>query len=146
MFNSLKNIFEQIASNQPESMSPELALAVLLYEVAYADMAIDNTEDDAISRLLANTYDLTQPQITQLLAEAKHHQKESVSIQTFTSVLVRHLDRPERLEFIQSMWLVAYADGELDGHEEHIIRKISDLIYLNHGDYIKAKLNAQKLS
>lgn len=148
MFNALKKIFEQlaIASEQTQPIEPELALAVLLYEVAHADMAIDNTEHDTIARILANAFSLSDSQVSALLIRAKTNQSESVSIQTFTSILTKHLDRQKRLEFIQAMWQVAYADGELDGHEEYIIRKISDLIYLNHSDYIKAKLNAQQPS
>lgn len=144
MINSLKKIFKQLATDQPEPIEPQLALAVLLYEVAHADMSIDSVEDDTISRLLANTYSLSTSQVNALLNHAKEKHNDSVSIQTFTRVLTRNLGHKERVEFIRAMWEVAYADGELDGHEEYIIRKISDLIYLNHSDYIKAKLSAQQ--
>ncbi len=140
MFKTLSNIFSQISEVQAEPMATELALAVLLYEVASADMDIDLTEHSTIGKILAASFNLNETQVSQLLSQAQEEQQESISIQTFTSVLTKELNRSERIEFIQGLWQVAYADGSLDGHEEYIIRKISDLIYLNHSDYIKAKL------
>jgi len=140
MLKALNNLLAKIAKEQPKAMAPELALAVLLYEVASADMNIDNVEHRSIGKILAASFDLNQTQVDALLAQAEIEQQDSISIQTFTSVLTKALDRPQRFEFIQAMWQVAYADGELDGHEEYIIRKISELIHLNHSDFIKAKL------
>ena len=37
------------------------------------------------------------------------------------------------------MWQIAYADGELDKYEEYIIRRVSELIYVAHNDFIRAK-------
>ena len=42
------------------------------------------------------------------------------------------------------MWKIAYADGNIDKDEEHIIRKVSNLIYVAHSDFIKAKINARE--
>jgi uncharacterized tellurite resistance protein B-like protein len=41
------------------------------------------------------------------------------------------------------MWKVAYADGELDKHEENIIRRIADLLHIRHSEYIRCKLGAK---
>ena len=38
------------------------------------------------------------------------------------------------------MWQVAYADGHLDHYEEHLIRRVADLLYVEHRDFIQAKL------
>jgi uncharacterized tellurite resistance protein B-like protein len=35
---------------------------------------------------------------------------------------------------------VAYADGDLDKYEEHLIRRVAELIYVPHEEYIRAKL------
>jgi uncharacterized tellurite resistance protein B-like protein len=41
------------------------------------------------------------------------------------------------------MWTVAYADGDLDKYEEHLIRQVAELTYVPHSDYIQCKLNVQ---
>jgi uncharacterized tellurite resistance protein B-like protein len=38
------------------------------------------------------------------------------------------------------MWEVAYADGRVDRYEDHMIRKVADLLYLSHNDFIRMKL------
>ena len=35
---------------------------------------------------------------------------------------------------------LAYADAVLDKYEEYTIRKIAELIYVSHGDFIQAKM------
>jgi uncharacterized tellurite resistance protein B-like protein len=41
------------------------------------------------------------------------------------------------------MWQVAYADADLSAHEQHVVRKIADLLYVPHAAYIAAKLRAR---
>jgi uncharacterized tellurite resistance protein B-like protein len=40
------------------------------------------------------------------------------------------------------MWKVAYADGDLDKYEDNIIRKVADLLYIRHSDFVRTKLEA----
>jgi len=139
---TLSKLFSQLTNDQPQpqAIATDLALAVLLYEVASADMTIDVTEQSTIGRILAASFEMSELEVTQLLAQAKIEQENSISIQTYTAIIIKNMGQPQRSALIQGMWQVAYADGELDGHEEYIIRKVSDLIYLSHSDYIKAKL------
>jgi uncharacterized tellurite resistance protein B-like protein len=62
----------------------------------------------------------------------------------FTRDINDNLDSGERIKLIESMWKIAYADGNIDKYEEHIIRKVSNLIYVAHSDFIKAKINARE--
>ena len=39
-------------------------------------------------------------------------------------------------------WKVAKADNVIDKYEEHRIRKLSELLYINHTEFIKAKINS----
>jgi uncharacterized tellurite resistance protein B-like protein len=42
------------------------------------------------------------------------------------------------------LWQVAYADGSLDPYEEALVRKIADLIYVPHREFIQAKHRIQE--
>ncbi|PLX59248.1 MAG: hypothetical protein C0632_14120, partial [Vibrio alginolyticus] len=44
---------------------------------------------------------------------------------------------------IKSMWEVAYADGEIDPLEDAVIRKTAELLYVDHSEFIRAKLQSQ---
>ena len=43
------------------------------------------------------------------------------------------------MNMVRLLWKIAYADGELAAIEEHIIRKIADLLYLRQSEYIQTK-------
>ena len=62
----------------------------------------------------------------------------------FTRVINDHYGPGEKLTLIASMWQVAYADGDLDKYEEHLIRQVAELTYVPHQDYIRCKLDARK--
>jgi uncharacterized tellurite resistance protein B-like protein len=40
------------------------------------------------------------------------------------------------------LWRVAYADGRVDPHEDALVRKVADLLYLPQAAYVKAKERA----
>ncbi len=43
------------------------------------------------------------------------------------------------------MWQIAYADGQLDKYEEYMIRRVTELTYVSHSDFIRAKQQAKRL-
>jgi uncharacterized tellurite resistance protein B-like protein len=49
-------------------------------------------------------------------------------------------DYEQKIELIENMWRIAFSDKRLDKYEDHLIRKVSELIYVSHSDFIKTKL------
>lgn len=141
MFKSLKQLFSHINQHADgEIIGLDLAMAVLLYEVAAADEHIDKQEEMAMQTLLADSFNLKVSDAQSLMAQAKTHQHNAISLQQFTSILCEQLDRPQRVNFMNALWVVANSDLDIDVYEEHVIRKINDLLHLNHSDFIKAKI------
>ena len=68
---------------------------------------------------------------------------KSISLHQFTKLIHDNYSLEEKKEIIYLLWLVAYSDEDLDMYEESMIRKISDLLYIPHQDFIQAKLRAQ---
>ena len=81
--------------------------------------------------------------MTQLTELGHHTAKTANDFQQFTSRINRELDRSEKYRIIEYMWQVAYADGVISAHENHLLRKIADLLYIPHSDYIAAKMSAK---
>ena len=52
-------------------------------------------------------------------------------------------DYPQRVQLIENLWRVAFADHKVDRYEDNLIRRIADLIYVNHTDFIKCKLKVR---
>ncbi|MFA0113022.1 TerB family tellurite resistance protein [Vibrio sp. 10N.261.46.E11] len=144
MFNSLTSMFKQLIEGQDlsknQGASPNIAIASLLCEVAGADHQINESERVAKLRLLQRLLDLDEEQAKVLLEQAEPRVKQSVSLYDFTSQL-RDLSQPVRINLIKAMWEVAHADGEIDPIEDSVIRKTAELLYVDHSDFIKTKLN-----
>lgn len=144
MFNSLTSMFKQLIEGQDlsknQGTSPNIAVASLLCEVAGADHQINNSERVAKLQLLQRLLDLDEEQAKALLEQAEPKVEQSVSLYDFTSQL-RDLSQAVRIDLIKAMWEVAHADGEIDPIEDSVIRKTAELLYVDHSDFIKTKLN-----
>lgn len=139
----IRNAF---GSDEQQPRSPEeqlkLATAALLIQVSAADANESGEEQSVIYHQLSQLLSLTLEESRALYIQAQKVAEDSVSVYEFTR-LVKELEYEERYKMILALWQVAYADNNLDPHEEALIRKIADLVYLAHSDYIRAKLAAQ---
>ena len=143
MFTSLKTVFKQLLEGQDLSpstdSSPNLAMAALLCEVSSADYQIEDREKQAKVSLLQNLLSIEKDEATRLITQATEKVKESASLYDFTSKL-RELEQETRFELIKAMWSVAYADGHIDPLEDAVIRKVAELLYVDHSEFIRAKI------
>jgi uncharacterized tellurite resistance protein B-like protein len=143
MLAKLKDFFakESEAQNE-ESKQSKLreACATLLVEVMRADFDQSEEEKQKIQTLLKDTFDLNETQLSDLVQRTEQSGQETTSVYPFTSLINEHYDYEERVNLIQLMWKVAYADGNLDKYEDDVIRRVADLLYVRHSDFIKAKL------
>jgi uncharacterized tellurite resistance protein B-like protein len=75
---------------------------------------------------------------------AQQTHADSHDLFRFTKLLNDKLSVDEKMDLIVDLWRTALADGVIDKHEDHMIRRISDLLYLHHSHFIKAKHLAQE--
>lgn len=147
MIRALKKLFQNPAGD-PEHSADEirhLVAAALLIEVARADSAQDAAEEAAMAGLLRNTLHLDEKDLETLLCKADAAVDSATSLYEFTRLVNEHYSYEDKRALVQSMWQVAYADASLDKYEEHLIRRVAELIYLNHQDFIRTK-HAARLS
>lgn len=148
MFAHIRDYFEkQILNAQeedvPENRPEELATAALLIEVMIVDGNLAEQELASISKTLQTLLNLSAEDVGDLVALSQAEVDQATSLYEFTSQINQHFDLNQKMNLMTSMWRVAFADGHLDKHEENIIRKVSELIHLRHGEYIKCKLAAK---
>ena len=144
MIKSLLSLFELPEAVSPEdaSQATQLAAAALLIETARADFHQDEAEEVALRSLLADTLQLSKAQVEELVTLANQRADEATSLYEFTRVINDHYTPAQKLALIDLMWKVAYADSDLDKYEEHLIRRVAELTYVPHQDYIRSKLAA----
>lgn len=120
----------------------ELAMAALLVELARADFTENPREYAEIRSLLAGW--LGSPhRVDGLLAEARDKADRAVSLHEFTRQLNRELTEAEKLEVVGMLWKVSMADGRIDAHEGHLVRKVAGLLHVRERDLIRLKLAVQ---
>lgn len=141
MFEKLKQLFTGVDEDSKDtSMSLELAAAALLIEVSKSDYQQDPAEIEKIRELLVRCFSVSLADIEDFMATAKVLNKDSTSLYPFTRYINDNCNNIEKYELIVALWEVAIEDGRIDKYEDHLIRKISDLIYLPHTEFIRAKL------
>lgn len=143
MIGKLRDFFQQNLTNEnaPDKCY-KLATAALLLEVAYADQNTTDEEKSTLKQLLKQQFQLEEDELNSLIEFAESEVKESNDIYQFTRLINDNYDYPQRCTLIYLLWQVAIADGNIDKYEEYTIRKISELIFVDHGDFIRAKSKA----
>lgn len=131
-------------NTQDEQHTLQQACAVLLIEVSRADNQQDACELSEIQRILSKVFTLSEQQLAKLLELGNTQEASATGLYPFTSLIKEHYAYPQRVNLIKMMWQVAYADGDLSKYEDHIIRKVADLLYVSHSDFIQAKLSVVK--
>ena len=121
-----------------------VATAALLVEMMRADRAVEPGEREAVLRALAAAFDDLAPEETrELLARAEERADDATSLYEFTQVVNRQFDHEQKAHVVELLWRVAYADGALDKYEEHLVRRIADLIHVPHSVFIRMKHRAE---
>jgi uncharacterized tellurite resistance protein B-like protein len=135
-----KHIGQAQVSRDDIGSELQLATATLLMEVARADNRISEEERQDVMRLIENHYALS-PEMTQDIASsAERTAQHSTSLYPFTRLINHSCSPEEKVRIIGMLWSVTCADGHVDKHEEYLVRKIADLLYVPHRDYIRMKL------
>ncbi len=116
-----------------------LAAAMLLIEVAKADHQLDDDELLRIRKVLADHWGLGDPDLSDLLEFARDHSDASVSLHRHVDLINRNFSMPRKIDLVRGLWEVACEDEDIHHHEEALIRRFADLIYVSHKDFIRAK-------
>ena len=125
---------------QPHQRS-EVAIAILLLECARADFSQTPAELDEVRLLLGQGLGLSAAEIDGLIADARRSADESASLYGPVSRLNESLSPDDKRRLMTWLWRVAHADGHVDAHEEHLLRRIADLLYVPHADFVRTRLS-----
>jgi len=147
MLSSIRDFFERNIAARPtavtEKHSIQLATAALLAEVVRSDTDVQPAERDVVLRAVREKFGLSETEAQTLIQLAEEEVKTATDYYQFTSLVNRHFSQPQKLRVVELMWEVAYADAELSAHENHMLRRIAELLHVTHADYIAAKMRAR---
>ncbi len=137
MINRIKALLA--AASAPETASTgrhshdelQLAAGALLVEAACLDGHYGEAEQAAIGTLLRDRFELNAEEAASLHELALAEQSEANQLLGFTRVIKDHYSHEERIELIEMVWEVAYADGELHDYEANLLRRLGGLLYVS---------------
>ena len=145
MIDTIKNFFEAKIKSPAQSQANmaqrnlRVAIAALLIEMMNADFECTEEERRSILSLLRERFELAPEEVDEIFSLAEQQVENAVSHYQFTSLIKDSFSYEERVQLIELLWQVAYADATLQKYEEALVRKIADLIYVRHNDFIAAK-------
>ena len=147
MLGVLKQIFFTEQSPAAVESTPhndaQFSAAVLFLEAMHADHEVTEQEQHAVDNGLCSLFDITAQQATALRESAEQHFTEVTSLHQFVAVVNRSFSEQQKVQIIEGMWRIAHADNVLDKYEEHIIRRIADLLHVSHAQFMQAKHRSQ---
>ncbi|MBI3223342.1 MAG: TerB family tellurite resistance protein [Nitrosomonadales bacterium] len=138
----LATLIPPTAESRPEH-TLQLATAVLLIEVMRSDDESTDEEQATVLNILKQRFHLADTEVAKLTELGHQTVKDTNDFHQFTSLINKELSPPEKVRIIEYMWQVAYADRQISAHENHLMRRIADLLHISHGDYVAAKMRAK---
>jgi len=148
MLSAIKAFFDEniLANPDPgvdKTHALRLATTALLIEMMRMDDHFKAAEQAVLMAQIKQRFELTDLETKNLIELASAELQNSTDYYQFTSLINQHFEYDDKLHIIESLWEVAYADEALDIDEEYLVRKISELIYVSHQDFIAAKLRVK---
>lgn len=122
----------------------QLATAALLLEMAQAANERHSVEFQAVHESIREVFQLTDEETNALIELADHEAHEATDEFEFTNLINEQYNYGEKCHVVELLWRVCLADAEMDRYEEHLVRKIANLLHIEHKDFIAAKLRVQR--
>jgi uncharacterized tellurite resistance protein B-like protein len=150
MITTVKKFFKkhikpsQTASDEVSEHSLQLATAALLIEMMRADAETTEDERRMVIKTIMTRFNLAEEESGSLLQFAEEKIRKATGYYEFTSLINKGFTYEQKVKVIENLWEIAFADKSLDRYEEYMVRKIADLIYVEHKDFINAKLRVKK--
>lgn len=130
-------------SADPDGHQLAVAATALMVQLSRIDNHEDQRELSTIVDCAVRVHEVTREEARQILDDALNHADDSTSLYEFTGVLNEQLSQNAKHKVLESIWRVALADGHIDKYEEHLIRRMADLLHLNHREFIEARHRAE---
>ncbi|HEY9097702.1 MAG TPA: TerB family tellurite resistance protein [Thiobacillus sp.] len=145
--------FQKWLRNSIESHSPDQdtaperaiqhACCLLLMEVARLETTNAEQKRTLVAQMMREAFDLPEADIAAMIDTFSRPENQLTSYFEPASLVNRHRTAASKAHFVEQLWRVAMVDGTIDMYEDHLVRKLSDLLYVSHRDFILAKNKVQ---
>ena len=130
---------ERAEAGEPNKEELQAAAAALLVEAAFMDGNFDGQERKSIMSLMKQYFHLNDEESLLLVSEAEQVVENAGDLYAFTRIIKDRYEHEQRIEMVEMLWEVAFADGNLDHFESNLISRIAGLIFVSDRDRGDAK-------
>ncbi len=146
MFGFIDKFFGKPAEGgaKPGGHDVKVAACAILIEMAGMDGEFSDDERNHILKHFEESHALTPQDAKELLQTASRELQGSIDLWHFTNLVNQNYTKEEKLQVIEMMWRVVYADGRLDAHEDYLAHKLGNLLRISHTELMDIKVRVQK--
>lgn len=116
-----------------------VAVAALLVHLLDTDGVVSDAERTKLATLLKEHFHLDNEATRALILEATERDHEAIDLYSFTSLLKRSLNHGDRLEVIDMMWELVFADGSASELEDNVVWRVAELLGIEGRERIALK-------
>ncbi len=152
MIDIVKKFFGKTKQNDPKAKTGpprrdiRIATCALLLEMSNIDGEFSESEKEKILFIIKEHYALSEDHATELLKASNLELEQSIDLWRFARLINQNYTTEEKTRIIEMVWHIAYADGDLNKHEDYLMHKMAKLLRLSHKQLIDAKLKAKQTS
>jgi len=145
MLKKLKRLFgeSRVEAAPGPARALQLAVATLLHESKRVDSVEDPAEHEAAGHALEALFGLEAHEREALLEEGRSRARELTSYYAPVGLIKRAFSLEQRVDLVEHLWRVAYANGRLDLDEDHFVRKIAHLLHVPNTECMLARSRAR---
>ena len=123
-----------------------ISATAMLLSVAKADGIIENHEIESIHNIVSDFFQIdSKEEVDNFINTAREKLNNAIDIFEFGKALNNNWNYQDKIDFICCMFEVSFSDGELYYLEEHMIKKVSTILNVNHNDLIESKIEMKKI-
>ena len=122
----------------------QLASAVLMVSVVRADLESRQEEHHALQRAVGRALDLHEEAAALVVRVAEEALAQGISFGALLQQIESECSLDQKRQLVESLWRIAFADAELAGHEEYLVRKVANKIGLSTADLVETKVRARE--
>tara|TARA_B100001750_G_scaffold239453_1_gene247542 strand:- start:1598 stop:2011 length:414 start_codon:yes stop_codon:yes gene_type:complete len=123
-------------NNYPEEV---ISATTLLLSITKVDDNIDNIEITMVKDIIEDFFEISSKEIPTIIQIGFNNLEKSTDLYEFGKTLNNNFTYQDKIDFICCAFEVAYADKNLHYLEEHLIKKISFILSVEHEDLIASK-------
>lgn len=147
---NLRDLVERIAPSPETRLRREMAAVQqaccqVLMEAARLEEANGQQKREVVTQAMREQFDMPDAEIAAMIEFAARRENRLTSYFDAVKLINAHFDAPRKTRFIEQLWRVAMVDGDIDMYEDHLVRKLADLLYVAHNDFILAKNRVRAL-